>query len=107
MCGLALNEAGTNPSGLGIGFVQSIGDGMTAAGSMPNFGSADLQRQLGWHRAGGGSRRQRSDVTLTTELPLLTADFNDNEVTVDLTGLAMLEGDISGGMFSGDQGDGG
>ena len=33
----------------------------------------------------------------------MTADFDDDEVMVNLMGLAMLEGDISGGMFSGDK----
>ncbi|MDE0174792.1 MAG: transferrin-binding protein-like solute binding protein [Defluviicoccus sp.] len=99
----ALGDAGKalqNPSDLGIGFVQSIGDGMTGDDDMPNFGTAT-------YNGNWAGTVQEADpdgngaISLTSGAATMTADFNDNEVMVDLTGLAMLEGDISGGTFSG------
>ena len=102
----ALGAAGAgglqNPAGHGIGFVQSIGDGMTADDDMPNFGSAT-------YNGNWAATVQEADpdgngaISLTSGSASLAADFNDSEVMVTLTGLATLEGDISGAMFSGDK----
>ena len=84
---------------LGIGFVQSIGDGMTGA-DMPNNGS-------GTYTGNWVAAIQAADVdgngaiTLTSGAASLMADFGDGEITATLTGLATLEGDISGSEFSG------
>ena len=100
----ALGEAATSdgaqtPSALGIGFVQSIGDGMTGA-DMPNNGGATYKGN--WAASvqvadddGNG------DITLRTGNAMLTADFGDDEITVTLEELATLEGDIDGNTFSG------
>ena len=84
---------------LGIGFVQSIGDGMTG-GDMPNNGEATYDGNWvaavrGAHAAGAGSLSlENGDATLT-------AKFGDGEITADLDGLAELEGSIDGNAFSG------
>ena len=97
----ALGDDGTTPSH-GIGFVQSIGDGMTAADDMPNFGSATYDGN--WvATVQAADPDGNGAVSLTDGMATLTADFDDDEVMVNLMGLAMLEGDISGGMFSGDK----
>ena len=100
----ALGEAAAStgaqtPSALGIGFVQSIGDGMTGD-DMPNHGDATYKGN--WAASvqvadddGNG------DVTLKTGNATLTADFGDDKITAMLAGLAMLEGDIDGNTFSG------
>ena len=95
----ALGDDGMTPSAHGIGFVQNYsGEGMTPV--MPNFGSAEFDGN--WVATvqvadpdGDG------DISIADGAATVTADFVDNEVTVDLTGLAMLEGDISGSEFSG------
>ena len=88
--------------GLGIGFVQSIGDGMTAGDDMPNHGSATYDGN--WVAAvQEANAHGNGAVTIETGESTLTADFEDGDVMVALTGLATLEGDIAGGMFSGDE----
>ena len=100
---VALGEAkkdGTQaPADLGIGFVQSIGDGLTGA-DMPNNGGATYDGS--WvanvqkaDEDGNGS------ILLTSGDASLTADFNKATIKAALTGLATLEGAIDTNMFSG------
>ena len=84
---------------LGIGFVQSIGDGLTGA-DMPNNGGATYDGN--WVAAvqkadpdGDGS------ILLTSGDALLTADFTKATIKAALTGLATLEGAIDTNTFSG------
>ena len=99
----ALGEAkkdGTQvPADLGIGFVQSIGDGLTGA-DMPNNGGATYDGS--WVATvqkadpdGNGS------ILLTSGDASLTADFNKATIKAALTGLATLEGAIDTNTFSG------
>ena len=84
---------------LGIGFVQSIGDGVTGA-DMPNNGSAaytgDWAAAVQAADAGGSG-----DITLEHGGAMLEADFGTETITATLTGLATLEGGIAGNTFSG------
>ena len=86
---------------LGIGFVQSVGDGMSGD-DMPNSGGATYEGN--WVAA-----VQKADVdgdgaiSLQNGAATLTADFEDDEITAMLNGLVTLSGDISGNMFSGDE----
>ena len=84
---------------LGIGFVQSVGDGMTGA-DMPNAGEAKYNGN--WvaavrtaHPDGDGS------LSLEDGAVVLTANFDKDEISADLKGLAELEGSIDGNTFSG------
>ena len=84
---------------LGIGFVQSIGDGMTGA-DMPNNGTATYSGN--WAAAvqaadfdGDGA------ITLESDDASVVANFTAAAITATLTDLATLEGDISGNTFSG------
>ena len=88
---------------MGIGFVQSIGDGL-AGDDMPNYyGSASYAGN--WVAAvqemGDGGA-----VSLTSGAASLSADFGKGEITATLSGLATLSGDISGNTFSGDNASG-
>ena len=85
--------------GLGIGFVQSIGDGLTGA-DMPNNGGATYDGS--WVATvqkadpdGNGS------ILLTSGDASLTADFSKATIKAGLTGLATLEGAINTNTFSG------
>ena len=87
------------PADLGIGFVQSIGDGLTGA-DMPNNGGATYDGS--WVATvqkadpdGNGS------ILLTSGDASLTADFNKATIKAALTGLATLEGAIDTNTFSG------
>ncbi|MDE0030016.1 MAG: transferrin-binding protein-like solute binding protein [Deltaproteobacteria bacterium] len=98
--GAAAKSGAQDIADLGIGFVQSIGDGMTGD-DMPNNGS-------GTYAGNWVATVQAADtegdgaITLTSGAASLAADFGDGEITATLTGLATLEGDISGNTFSGD-----
>ena len=86
---------------LGIGFVQSIGDGMTGD-DMPNNGGANYSGN--WVAAVRASDDDGDgDITLTSGDATLAANFTKGEVSATLTGLATLEGDIDGAAFSGDK----
>ena len=93
--GEAAKDGAQKVTGHGIGFVQSIGDGMTGA-DMPSTGSATYIGD--WvatvQEAAGG-------VGLENGAAKLTADFNKATVKASLTDLATLEGSIDGSMFSG------
>ena len=99
----ALGEAEKNgshePAALGVGFVDSIGDGMTGA-DMPNNGDATYKGDwVATVRAADGDGD--GDISLEHGEATLTADFGDGDITATLTGLATLEGDITGNTFSG------
>ena len=86
-------------SDLGIGFVQSIGDGLSGA-DMPNNGGADYTGN--WAAAvqvededGDG------DISLMHGAATLKADFSKAEITATLTDLATLEGTIDTNTFTG------
>ena len=99
----ALGEAkkdGTQaPADLGIGFVQSIGDGLTGA-DMPNNGGANYDGS--WV-----ATVQKADpdgdgaIALTSGDASLAADFTKATIKATLNNLATLEGDIATNMFSG------
>ena len=86
-------------SDLGIGFVQSIGDGLTGA-DMPNNGDASYSGN--WV-----ANVQRADedgngaISLTNGVASLEADFEKASIDVNLMGLATLKGDIDTNTFSG------
>ena len=95
-----LDEDGNDPSGHGIGFVQNIVDGGSMTAVMPNFGGATFDGN--WvATVQAADPDGDGDISLADGVAELTADFVDDEVTVNLMGLAMLEGDISGNTFSG------
>ena len=97
--GEAAKDGSQNIASLGIGFVQSIGDGMTDA-DMPNAGDATYNGN--WAAA---VRRANStgagDISLMSGAASVSANFGKAEITATLTGLATLEGSIDGSMFSG------
>ena len=98
--GEAAKDGGQKIAGLGIGFVQSIGDGMTGA-DMQNAGTATYNGN--WaatvqeaHPDGEGT------INLLQDKATITANFDKEEITAALTNLATLKGDITGNTFSGD-----
>ncbi|MYD94480.1 MAG: hypothetical protein F4Y02_12495 [Chloroflexi bacterium] len=82
---------------LGIGFVQSIGDGMTAAGDMPNRGTATYNGD--WAAAVQGA--SEGAMMLEHGAATLTADLDKSTLTAALDGLATLSGAIAGNTFAG------
>ena len=97
--GEAAKDGSQKIADLGIGFVQSIRDGMTGA-DMPNAGTAEYMGN--WvaavraaHAAGEGG------LSLTNGAASVSTDFGKAKITATLTGLAKLEGSIDGSMFSG------
>ena len=99
----ALGDAKKNgthaPADLGIGFVQSIGDGLTGA-DMPNNGGATYDGS--WV-----ANVQKADpdgdgsILLTSGDAALEADFTKATIKATLMGLATLEGAIDTNTFSG------
>jgi len=85
-------------AGLGIGFVQSIGDGMTGA-DMPSTGEAEYNGN--WVATVQSTDATGGTTSLDHGAATLTANFDKATIAADLDGLAMLEGDISGSGFSG------
>ena len=91
------NEDGDNSvvTGLGIGFVQNFSDsGVTAK---QGIGSATFNGD--WVAA--VRKMHSTSYTVEDGAATLTADFGEGEFTGDLTGLAMLEGKMTGNGFSG------
>ena len=85
----------------GIGFVQSIGDGLTGA-DMPNNGDATYNGN--WVAAvqvadddGNGA------ISLTNGVASMKADFGKGDITATLTNLATLSGKISENTFLGEK----
>ena len=102
--GEAAKDGSQDIASLGIGFVQSIGDGMSGA-DMPNNGSAMYMGNWAGtvqqaHPDGEGK------VSLEQDEATVDADFSKGEIEVMLTNLATLKGDIAGNMFSGDEASG-
>ena len=98
--GEAANDGRQKIADLGIGFVQSIGDGLTGA-DMPNNGTGNYSGN--WvatvrvaDEDGNGA------IVLESGAASLDADFGMDEITATLTDLATLSGDISGNTFNGD-----
>ena len=86
-------------SDLGIGFVQSVGDGLSGA-DMPNNGGADYSGN--WAAAVQGEDEDgNGDIRLMHGAATLNADFSKAEITATLTGLATLEGTIDTNTFTG------
>ena len=86
-------------SDLGIGFVQSIGDGLTGA-DMPNNGDAEYSGN--WVAAVRAADEDgNGGISLESGPASLKADFEKADITATLTGLATLEGDIAGNTFDG------
>ena len=101
----ALGEAEKNGTqkiaDLGIGFVQSIGDGLTGA-DMPNNGDASYTGNwVGTVRA--ADEDGNGPIVLESDPASMVADFGKGTVKATLTNLATLEGDIAGNTFSGDE----
>ena len=85
-------------AGFGIGFVQSIGDGMTGA-DMPNAGTASYSGNwVGVVLQGAGD----DSMALEHRAAELEANFGELTLTAELTDLATLSGTIDGSMFEGD-----
>lgn len=85
-------------AGLGIGFVQSIGDGMTGADMPSTSGAAYIGN---WVATVQSSDATGGTTSLEHGVATLAANFDKATVEADLGGLAMLEGTISGSGFSG------
>ena len=86
-------------SDLGIGFIQSIGDGLTGA-DMPNNGGAEYSGN--WAGAVQAADEDgNGDISLTSGEASLTADFDKATIKVDLDGLAKLDGTIDTNTFAG------
>ena len=82
---------------MGIGFVQSIGDGMTGA-DMPNVGPASWSGN--WVAVvlqGAGD----DSMALEHGIASLSADLDKSTISADLDGLATLSGSIEGSGFEG------
>ena len=89
-------------SGLGIGFVQNhSGSGMTATDDMPNIGSATYSGN--WvANVQEADRDGDGDITRMEGEASMVANFDKNDVDVELTDFVMLEnGEIDGNTFAG------
>ena len=96
----ALDEDGTDPSSHGIGFVQNIVSDGSMTAVMPNFGGATYNGN--WvATVQVADPDGNGEISIQDGMAELTADFVDDDIMVDLMGLAMLEGDISDNTFSG------
>ena len=86
-------------SDLGIGFVQSIGDGLSGA-DMPNNGTADYEGN--WAAAVQAADEDGDgDISLVHGAADFKADLSKAMINVNLTGLAKLEGTVDTNTFSG------
>ena len=86
-------------SDLGIGFVQSIGDGLTGA-DMPNNGTANYSGS--WVAAvQAGEEAGNGVISLRYGSAGLEANLTKATITANLDGLAKLEGAIDTNTFSG------
>ena len=97
--GAAEKDGTQELSDLGIGFVQSIGDGLTGA-DMPNNGDASYSGN--WAAAVQAADEDGDgDISLTSGAASLKANFEKATVDVNLMGLATLKGAIDTNTFSG------
>ena len=86
-------------SDLGIGFVQSIGDGLSGA-DMPNNGGATYSGN--WAAAVQAADEDGDgDISLEHGAATLDADFSKATIEATLAGLATLEGTVDTNTFSG------
>ena len=86
-------------SDLGIGFVQSIGEGLSGT-DMPNSGTADYNGN--WAAAVQAEDEEGDgDISLVSGTADFKADFSKATINVNLMGLAELEGAIDTNTFSG------
>ena len=92
--GEAMKDGTQEVDELGIGFVQNIGDGMTE--TMPIRGT--LTHNGNWAAT---VQRSAGAVSLEHGAATLEANIAKATLTATLTGLAKLEGDLDGSMFSG------
>ena len=101
--GKAAKSGAQDIADLGIGFVQSIGDGMSGD-DMPNNGSGTYAGNwVAAVQAQDTPAGDDGDISLEHGAATLMANFGKGEITATLTGLATLSGDIDGNMFSGDE----
>ena len=97
--GEAARDGSQTIAGPGIGFVQRIGDRVTDA-DMPTSGTAGYEGH--WVAAvRAADSAGTGGLSLAYGPASLTARFAKGEITAMLTGLAMLEGGIDAGTFSG------
>ena len=97
--GAAEKSGSQDLSDLGIGFVQSIGDGQTGA-DMPNNGTADYSGN--WVAAVKAAEEDgNGDISLLHGNATLNANLTKATIDVDLIGLAKLEGAIDTNTFKG------
>ena len=97
--GAAEKSGSQELSDLGIGFVQSIGDGLTGA-DMPNNGTADYSGS--WVAAVQAAEDDgNGDISLVYGAADLEANLTKVTITAALDGLATLEGTIDTNTFSG------
>ena len=97
--GAAAKTGSQKLSDLGIGFVQSIGDGLSGA-DMPNNGSGSYEGNwVATVRA--ADEDGNGAISLTSGDASLSANFGKGEITATLNDLATLSGEISGNTFSG------
>ena len=96
----AAKDGSQDIAGLGIGFVQNHDvSGETA--NMPLQGDATYEGD--WVATiQEADEDGDGDINLRHGPATIMADFEDDEITVDLVNLAMLKGDISGSTFAGD-----
>ncbi len=86
-------------TGLGIGFVQSIGDGLSGT-DMPNNGEAIYSGN--WAAAVQAADEDGDgDISLVHGAAGFVANLSKATINVDLTGLATLEGTVDTNKFSG------
>ena len=97
--GAAEKDGSQELSDLGIGFVQSIGDGLTGA-DMPNNGTANYSGS--WVAAvQAGEEDGNGVISLKYGSAGLEANLTKATITANLDGLAKLEGAIDTNTFSG------
>ena len=97
--GAAEKSGSQELSDLGIGFVQSIGDGLTGA-DMPNNGTANYSGS--WVAAvQAGEEDGNGVISLKYGSAGLEANLTKATITANLDGLAKLEGAIDTNTFSG------
>ena len=96
----SLNAAGTNPGGLGLGFVQNYAGAPTEVSDMPNHGSATFDGN--WVATiQAADPDGNGPVSLEDGVASMMANFEKMTIEAELTGLATLSGDITGNTFSG------
>ena len=97
--GAAEEDGSQKLSDLGIGFVQSIGDGLSGA-DMPNNGTAEYKGN--WAAAvQAADENGDGDILLVHGAADFKADLSKATINVNLNDLAKLEGTVDTNTFSG------